>query len=297
MKSTRQNDVRREDESPWRRFLSADIIPRILVILLIVPLLFYTALQGGLLFRLMIGLIILLGLREFIALTRAKGYEPSGVLIVIAGLACAWAGVNGGAHIPLIITATILTAMILELARKDSGHPLVHISITLLGVLYVGWLGSYVVQLREIPSPAGMDYSVGLRALGLAAAITWTCDTAAYLVGVAFGSRPLMKRVSPKKSLEGAIGGTLGATAVGVVASLTFVPFISPVEGALIGLVGAIVAQAGDLVESLLKRDAGVKDTAGLLPGHGGVLDRIDSFLFTAPFVYFVIINLLHRGG
>jgi len=273
--------------------VGADIVPRVLVILVGVPVVVLAALQGGLVFRLLIGVLILLGLREFIAMTEAKGYAPYKLLCLAAGLCCAWAGVSGGARLPLVLTVTAVLAMVIELFRKEMRHPLVHIGNTLLGALYVGWLGSFIVQLRELPSPPGVDYDLGLRALGLMAAITWACDTAAYLVGVAVGSRPLLKRVSPRKSLEGAIGGVLGAVAAGVAVAATFAPFITLAQGALIGLAGAVLAQAGDLVESLLKRDAGIKDTAGLLPGHGGVLDRMDSVLFTAPFVYFVIVHLI----
>ena len=288
----RRSPDRPAHESPWRRFLSADIVPRVLVILVGVPLVVVAALHGGLVFRLLIGVVILLGLREFAAMTAAKGYEPYTLLCLAAGLACAWAGVSGGAPLPLVLTATVLLVMLIELFRKEIRHPLVHIGNALLGALYVGWLGSYIVQLRELPSPPDVTYDLGLRALGLMAAITWACDTAAYLVGVAVGSRPLLKRVSPRKSLEGAVGGMVGAVAAGAAAAATFAPFVTPVQGALMGLAGAVLAQAGDLVESLLKRDAGIKDTAGLLPGHGGVLDRLDSVLFTAPFVYYVTVHL-----
>jgi len=295
--SSRQSDDKPGGESPWRRFMSADIVPRVLVILIGGPLVVLAAYRGGLVFRLFVGLFVVLGLREFLDLMRAKGYGPFGILTLVAGLAWAWAATEGGDHLPLVLTATVLAVMMFELFRKNMQQPFAHIAITLFGVIYVGWLGSFLVQLREIPSPAGLDYDVGLRALGLTAAITWIYDTVAYLVGVAIGSRPLLRRVSPKKSLEGAVGGTIAAVAAGFVSAHTFAPFITPVHGALIGLIGAILAQAGDLVESMLKRDAGVKDTAGLLPGHGGVLDRFDSFLFTAPFVYFAITHLMNRGG
>ncbi len=297
MNSSRQSDDKRGGESPWRRFVNADIVPRLLVIFIGGPLVVLAAYRGGLVFRLFVGLFVVLGLREFLDLMKAKGYGPFGGLTLVAGLAWVWAAADGGDHLPLVLTATVLAVMVFELFRKDMQHPLAHIAITLLGVMYVGWLGSFLVQLREIPSPVGVDYAVGLRALGLTAAITWTYDTAAYLVGVAIGSHPLLARVSPKKSREGAVGGAIAAVAAGFVSAHTFVPFITPLQGALIGLVGAILAQAGDLVESLLKRDAGVKDTAGLLPGHGGVLDRFDSFLFTAPFVYFAVTYLMSRGG
>jgi phosphatidate cytidylyltransferase len=279
-------------DTAWRRFVGADIVPRVGVILVGVPVVVMAAHHGGLVFRLLVGLVILLGLREFTTLMAAKGYAPYRGLCLAAGLACAWAGVSGGGWLPPVLTATAVIVMIIELFRKEMRQPLVHAGITLLGALYIGWLGSFMVQLRELPSIPGADYDLGLRAVALMAAITWTYDTVAYLVGVAAGKRPLLRRVSPRKSLEGALGGAAGAVAAGLAASATFAPFVTALQGALIGLGGAVLAQAGDLVESLLKRDAGVKDTAGLLPGHGGVLDRVDSLLFTAPFVYFVVAHL-----
>ncbi len=279
-------------ETAWRRFVGADIVPRVLVILVAVPLVVWAALQGGWTFRGLVGLIILLGLREFTLLMEAKGYGPSRVFCVAAGLWLAWAGVSGGTRLTLALTLAVSLAAVIELFRKEMRKPLAQAGVALFGALYVGWLGSFLVQVRELPAPPGMDYDLGLRALGLVAAITWCYDTAAYLVGVAMGSRPLFARVSPRKSREGAVGGAAAAVAAGIAASATFTPFLTTLQGALLGLGGAVLAQTGDLVESLLKRDAGLKDTAGLLPGHGGILDRVDSILFTAPFVYYVVAHL-----
>lgn len=279
-------------ETAWRRFVGADIVPRMLVILVVVPLVVWAAFEGGLVFRLLVGLIILLGLREFTLLMEAKGYGPSRFLCVVAGLCFAWAGASGGELLPLVLTLVTALVVIVELFRRKMSEPLAQSGVVIFGAMYVGWLGSFMVQLRELPPPPGADMDLGLRALGLMAAITWCYDSAAYLVGVAAGSRPLLARVSPRKSREGALGGAVAAVAAGVAASATFAPFITMLQGALIGLGGAVLAQAGDLVESLLKRDAGLKDTAGLLPGHGGVLDRMDSVLFTAPFVYYVVAHL-----
>ena len=120
-------------------------------------------------------------------------------------------------------------------------------------------------------------------------ASVWVCDSAAYFVGRALGKHPLFKRVSPNKTWEGAIGGFVGAVAVFTVARFIALPYLSVVQaivcGALIGLFG----QVGDLVESLLKRSAGVKDSSALIPGHGGVLDRFDSLMFVAPLLFFYL--------
>lgn len=284
-------------ESPLRRFRSADIVSRVLVILIGVPLVVLAARAGGLVFRGLIALSLALCLREFALMMRTRGFSPDPVLMIVSGLAIAWTGVDAPGGLPLALTLVLLTASVFELGRNHEGHHIAAISVTVFGALYIGWLGSFIVQLRELTEPAGFGFDPGLRAVALMVAITWSCDTFAYLVGVAMGRRPLHPRISPRKSLEGAIGGTVAAGIVGYVAARSFFPVLTPLQGAALGAVGAVLAQVGDLVESLLKRDAGVKDTGGLLAGHGGMLDRLDSLLFTAPLVYFVVTRLCGGGG
>lgn len=276
--------------SPWSRFLGADIMPRIGVILVGVPLLIWFTLRGGVLFLLLTDLVIFCGLREFYLLMEARGYRPYKYIGILCALLLSWYVYSGGAALSLLLTVILLVVMTSELFRRDMANSLVHISVTVFGVLYVGWLASHLVLLRELPNAVeGLGYSYGTRCLGLVAAVTWANDTVAYLVGVAIGSRPLLPRISPKKSVEGAIGGLVGAAAAGWLSALTFAGFLAPLEGALLGAFGGILAQVGDMVESLLKRDAGIKDSARMLPGHGGVLDRFDSLLFTAPVFYYYL--------
>jgi len=276
--------------SPWARFLGADILPRIGVILIGVPLLIWFTLRGGVLFLLLIDAVIFCGLREFYLLMEARGYRPYKFIGILCGLLLSWYVYTGGAALSLLLSVILLVVMTSELFRRDMSNSLVHISVTVFGVLYVGWLASHLVLLRELPNAVdGLDYSFGTRCLGLVAAVTWANDILAYLVGVAVGSRPLLPRVSPKKSVEGAIGGLVGATLAGWLSASTFAGFLSPVEGVLLGAFGGVLAQIGDMVESLLKRDAGIKDSARMLPGHGGVLDRFDSLLFTAPMFYYYL--------
>ncbi len=273
--------------SPWRRYLQAGIVPRVAVILLGVPCLYVITLRGGIPFMLLVDLIIVLGLREFYLMLEAKGYRPYKHIGIMCGLAVSWYVYRGGVAVSLLMTFTLLLIMIRELFRRDKTHSLNHIAVTVLGVLYVGWLGSHLVMLRELPLVVGVPDSVGVKLVFFVAAVTWVGDTAAYLIGVAFGAHKLLPHVSPKKSVEGAVGGLLGSAGAGLLCSMTFMNFITPLEGALLGLAGGLFGQLGDLVESLLKRDVGIKDTADLLPGHGGVLDRFDSLLFAAPVLYY----------
>jgi phosphatidate cytidylyltransferase len=158
--------------------------------------------------------------------------------------------------------------------------------VTVLSLAYVPFLLGHLVLLRDGLATGGRQ---GLAAVLFLFAITWACDTFAYVVGRAVGRRPLWPQVSPNKTVEGALGGTVAAllAALGVRA-LAFTA-ISPAGALALGLVLAVTLQLGDLFESHLKRRAGVKDSSAMLPGHGGVLDRFDSMLFGAPVLFHVL--------
>ena len=123
----------------------------------------------------------------------------------------------------------------------------------------------------------------------LAFVVTWACDTGAYIVGSGLGKRPLLPRVSAKKTVEGAVGGMVFAIAGAVVARYTFAGYLDLSQSVILGVAAGVLGQIGDLFESLIKRDADVKDTSGLIPGHGGVLDRFDGLLFTGPLLYYYL--------
>lgn len=150
-----------------------------------------------------------------------------------------------------------------------------------IAILYPVGLFSYLYFLRELPQ--GIYWSF------FAFIVVWATDTGAYLTGIRFGKRKLAPRVSPNKSLEGSIGGLIFALVAGAVfwavAKIGIIP-----EIILLSLITSLVAQAGDLFESALKRTAGIKDSGSLIPGHGGILDRFDSFLFALPVIYFAVI-------
>jgi phosphatidate cytidylyltransferase len=199
------------------------------------------------------------------------------------------------------LTLTAIVAMILVLfastiwLRGPAGKPLSSVAITAFGVLYAA-LFSYVYALRY------HNYAVGARA-GTALAVlpvllTWATDVGAYAVGRAFGRKKLIPSISPGKTVEGAVGG-LG---LAIVICLLYVRFILmpyaqlglTIQGAVVFAVAiSIAAQTGDLAESLLKREAGVKDSSRIIPGHGGILDRFDSLLFVLPIAFLLLGRLL----
>jgi phosphatidate cytidylyltransferase len=263
---------------------------RLLAAAVFVPSFVIICWRGDVYFVLLVDFILVVGMREYQRMLEAKGLTPWRPLGIGAALALPWlAFLNGGAWIEFGLALLLLIALTVELFR-GRGEALMHIAGSTLGVMYVAWLGSHLVLLRELPLWTGQPYVDGFRIVSLVLLLTWMADTGAYLLGSVAGRHKLAPRISPGKSVEGAFGGVLLAAAAGVVAALTFMRHeIGVAAGAGIGALAAVVGLLGDLSESLLKRDAHVKDASHAIPGHGGVLDRFDSVLFTAPLLYYVL--------
>ena len=156
--------------------------------------------------------------------------------------------------------------------------------IILFGTAYIGWMLSHLILLRGLEDGSALIFFVFL--------VTWASDTVAYYVGSTFGRHKLAPRVSPGKTIEGAIGGLVGSVVMAVIAKFGFVPWLDLLDCLTLGLLLGSLGQGGDLFESRLKRHAGVKDSGTILPGHGGLLDRLDSLIFTSPvFYYYVMVT------
>lgn len=160
------------------------------------------------------------------------------------------------------------------------------VTVAFFGVFYVAVMLSYLYQVRVMPDGRYVVWLIFLSA--------WGCDTCAYCVGMLMGRHKLAPMLSPKKSIEGAIGGIAGATLLGFIYGTVFASFMTQVENpqlacALACAIAAVISQIGDLAASAIKRDHKVKDYGHLIPGHGGILDRFDSMLFTAPAIFFAL--------
>ncbi|MFA5004920.1 MAG: phosphatidate cytidylyltransferase [Candidatus Omnitrophota bacterium] len=254
------------------------IISSILLIGLISGVIFFDWLCG-----LVVTVFIVVGLYEYFTMLEKKGI---GIF--------KYFGIALGAVIPLsiifrfeptkswellFIVLALLFIILMQFKRKNSSGVIVDISTTLFGVLYVSWFFSFLIKIRYMPQGLGL-----LAALLL---ITKLGDIGAFLVGSAFGKKLLLPRISPKKTVEGSIGG-LFFSVLGALISKQFLSF-GYGHMIVIALGLGILGQLGDLSESLLKRDCQVKDSGNIIPGMGGVLDEIDSLLFTAPVFYFYL--------
>ena len=266
------------------------IVRRVAAGVVFVPFFVLLTRAGNYAFLAFVDLFILLGLLEFYDMMRAKGMHPYRLIGVVSGLTLStYVYFRSGLYANFFLTFVLIAIMGLELARKDNRGAVYHVSTTVFGVVYVAYLGSHMVLLRELPWLVGQRYELGASFVFLAFAVTWAADTGAYAVGSLFGRRPLLPRVSRNKTWEGALGGLVFGAAAGYLAARTFAGFLNPGQGLLLGAMAAVVGLLGDLFESMLKRDAQIKDTSRVIPGHGGVLDRFDSLLFTVPLIYYFL--------
>jgi phosphatidate cytidylyltransferase len=202
----------------------------------------------------------------------------------------------------LLILFFLSSAAAVRLRTPDD-RPLLAASLTVVGALYWGGGFSFAVFLRHLPDTGGWGgtgaLNQGVVLLAFPLAVTWVADTAAYLVGSLIGRRKMAPVVSPGKTVEGAVAGLAAAILAGAVMGWFFLEISPerPVSGLLGGLMGfmmGITVQLGDLIESLYKREAGVKDSGRFLPGHGGILDRFDALIFTLPLTY-ALVSLVER--
>jgi phosphatidate cytidylyltransferase len=219
-----------------------------------------------------------ISLHEYATMTLADQVEQIFVIGVGAGLAALiyWTDWGVGVAIP---AAAIAPALFFLFRFRDLETVAARMGLATFGILYAGLLLTFIaLQKKQLPGSG--DWVL------LTLMIAWFGDTGAYFAGRFLGKRKLYPAVSPGKTWMGAFGGLAGSFLGAVLANLWFFPELGWVRGAILTLVGGALGQTGDLVESLVKRSVGVKDSGKLLPGHGGMLDRIDAVLFIAPWVY-----------
>ncbi len=258
---------------------------RVLSAVLFVPLVFAAIWFGDPWFTLALALLALLGVIEFYRAIGAAGKQP---LVIFGAL---WTlAVLASPHCPFPQTLPILLtgAIVLPLAwltlRGEVEGALYRWMGTVGGIFYIGWLLSYLVLLRGIGG--GSD---GRGWVMLAIFTTFACDTTAYFVGRAWGRHRMAPVISPKKSWEGAVAGFLGAIGAAYIVAALFSLSAAVWQVGLLGAIIGVVSQIGDLSESMIKRSAGIKDASHLIPGHGGVLDRLDSILLVGVVVYYYV--------
>ncbi len=278
----------------------SELTRRLLLALVGIPLTLGLIYAGGWIFVAALGGVAAIGAWELFRMARAAGHEPletAGIIIAACIPLLVHASYLEVFHFTLTMAMLVFMALLASVIwlRGPTRKPLVSFALTVVGVIYPS-LVTYMYPLRN------HDYAIGALAgtvlVMFPIFVTWSTDTGAYMFGRLFGRRKLIPSVSPAKTLEGALGGLLVAVLFAwLYVTFLLKPFaqlsVLPLGIVVFGLTIAATAQLGDLVESLLKRDAGVKDSSKLLPGHGGFLDRFDSLLFVLPVAYLLLGHLL----
>jgi phosphatidate cytidylyltransferase len=251
---------------------------------------------GGLPFTLAIGLLTSLGILEYAELIKKQNLRSQtqvmllSSLIVLALIHVITSKYGpdpleslriGERALTLVLIAVFIIIFSSEILRGDPEQGLLNAAANLFGTVYLGFMFAYILLLRFIPEQNGLYYVL------FTVLVTWANDSAAYFVGINFGKHKLSPKISPKKSIEGSIGGLAGGLFGATVLSWYFHRPLGLML--LLGTIVVVAGQFGDLVESVIKRNADVKDSGNFLPGHGGVLDRFDSLLLAAPVVYYIV--------
>ena len=275
----------------------SELRARVLSAILAIPLAAVLVYLGGPALAVLLAALGALGAREVFALAQRRSYRPLaslGVPLAAALPMIVHVHRLGWIARPISLAAVVFVALLgaVLFARRADEQPLATMALTTFGALYAGGLLSFAYLLRH--HPWTVSAASGVAFVGFPIILTWVSDIAAFVVGKALGKTKLMPSVSPAKTRAGAIGALVG-TALAALAYDIWVlrPFGQLALGweraLLVGLAISAVGQVGDLVESLLKREAGVKDSGRLFPGHGGALDRLDSLLFALPVAYLLL--------
>lgn len=261
------------------------MLPRFLTILIGAPILVACVYFGGIAILFLVLALAAVSINEFYNMMKLKDFRPAywvGNFFTLFFIVFAYYALKKNwepAH-SAILTGAALVTMGSALFLKRPKNAIVDVAVTLLGMIYIGWFFSYFLFIRALTEKgAYLLFLIGT---------VWALDIVAFIFGSAFGKHRLLPSVSPKKSVEGAVAGFLFClVAAGIFGY--YAGFDMP-HSLILGAIIGTVAQLSDLVESLIKRDAGVKDASSIVPGHGGVLDRIDSFILTAPVFYYYLV-------
>lgn len=256
------------------------LLPRLLTAFLGVPLLIGLAHVGGLTFGAFMTGVSALCCYEYALALKLGGRPVQPIPTILFGAALAACASFAG-PVGFVLTLGVALVVLAEIFSRV--HSMDRAALSVFGALFAGWMPAHLVLIRDL-RPGGESF------LLMTLVAVWCMDTAAYAAGRAVGNRPLAPVLSPKKTWEGSVAGLIAAVAVCVVFQrLALREVLSPLLAAALGVVIGVSGQLADLAESMVKRDAGVKDSGALLPGHGGLFDRFDSFIFSAPAVYYAL--------
>jgi phosphatidate cytidylyltransferase len=255
---------------------------RVLSALVLLPLIFLVIWFDGPVFPLFVAALAALGTLEFQGMMGLSRRHPLTLFGIIGVLLFILVAPAEGSYTAPLLTSVVVLSLIWLLFRSPVKDAANNWAWTLVGIIYIGWLLSHFITLRELEGGREWVFFVVLA--------TFAADTTAFFIGKAWGRHSLAAKISSAKTWEGALGGFLGAIAASLILALLLGLAIPYWQMVVLGILIGIFAPLGDLAESMLKRSTGLKDSGTLIPGHGGLLDRLDSILFTVVVVYYYVI-------
>lgn len=258
-----------------------------------IPLVLLIIYLGGIVYLVFVEALIILGLLEYMRLARISPTRVKMISVLAAVALGLLVTLSNGQNFPFhhnpadfLITLYLILLLLFTTFTKYRQGSWQNSAAAIFGVFYIGWNLSYLLLIRE-------EFSLGREYIYFMFILIWIVDTSAYFVGMRWGHKKLAPSISPHKSKEGAIGAIISALIIAVILKLWLLPQKPWLSVLVLALLIAVVAQLSDLVESALKRNFEAKDSGSLVPGHGGILDRFDSFLLTSPVVYYFIKNIM----
>jgi len=282
----------------WQRILTAAIA---------VPILYFIFLIGGIIYLAFFVVLIIVGQVEYRKLLESREIPNEKWTGFILSSLLAVSAYAGFVYFVLFFTFSVILVLTLELRKLSEGKTITRAGVTLLGIVYLGWLLSHGILLRNIGDSGSIEmYALDYQGLAdpgfflifFTVACTFLNDTGAYFTGLKLGRHKLAPSISPGKTVEGTIGGIVACILTGLIVNYGFGSPLNSDWTILFSLVIAFAAIFGDLTESAIKRGAGIKDSGAIVPGHGGVLDRFDSLIFVFPVsYYFIIVYYLIKGA
>ena len=256
------------------------LFPSIAVSLFLIALIWFALAYHRGIFALVVAIAVVLGIREIVRAFKASGIYLSPVGLIVASLALSYATWNGGVGGLAVATAIALPILLIQLLTKGPEGFVASATATTFSLLYLPFLGGFLILLGRT--------STGFERVMTFVVLVGCNDTFGYIVGVLIGKHRLVPKISPKKSWEGLIG-SLVFTVLGGVLAFKYIMEMQWWIGAIVGVMIVFTATCGDLIESAMKRDLALKDMGTLLPGHGGMLDRLDSVLVSAPALWLAL--------
>jgi phosphatidate cytidylyltransferase len=281
---------------PGEILLMKNLITRVLIAVIFIPLILYISYFGRIPFMSFVNLLIFLGLIEFSSFLKLKDICIPYVMLILSGLSI---GITvyfyDDRFISVIFLGGILIPGLFQLVRCRFDKALENLSSFLFGLIYVALFFSFLILIREFPHKYGLEYRMGGLWIIFLFLCTWCSDILSYFIGTPFGKHKILPQVSPNKSWEGSFGGISGALLAAFISKSIFFNKVSLFHLLSLAVLISIFGQIGDFVESSFKRQVSLKDSSSIIPGHGGILDRFDSLLFSAPLVYFYLRFILYR--